>query len=73
MAISNKDSERKEAATVAITEKDQDIVVNWNESLEDEIWQKIVATLAARGYPPARYPNSFNRVEQGHKAQRTHV
>jgi hypothetical protein len=73
MAISNKDSERKEAATAAIIEKDQDVVVNWNESLEDEIWQKIVEALAARGYPAARYPNSFNRIKQSDEAQRTHV
>jgi hypothetical protein len=54
IAISNRDRKRKEAATTAITEQDQDVVVNWNEQLEDEVWQKIVEVLAARGYPAAK-------------------
>jgi hypothetical protein len=54
IAISNKDNKRKDAATAAITEKDQEVVANWNESLEDEVWQKIVEALAARDYPAAR-------------------
>jgi hypothetical protein len=54
IAISNRDNKRKEAATAAITEKDQDVVASWNESLEDEVWQKIVEALATRGHPAAR-------------------
>jgi hypothetical protein len=54
IAISNRDRKRKESATTAITEQDQDAVVNWNEQLEDEVWQKIVEALAARGYPAAK-------------------
>ena len=54
IAISNRDRKRQEAATTAITEQDQDVVVNWNEQLEDEVWLKIVEALAARGYPAAK-------------------
>jgi hypothetical protein len=54
IAISNRDRKRKEAATTAITEKDQGVVVNWNEKLEDEVWQKILEALATRGYPAAK-------------------
>jgi hypothetical protein len=42
---------RKEKTTTNIVNKNQD---NQHEAFEDEVWQKIVAALAARGYPPAK-------------------
>jgi DNA-binding MurR/RpiR family transcriptional regulator len=53
IAISKRDKKRKEAATEAIVDKDQEIIANWNQALKDEVWQKIVEALAARGFPAA--------------------
>jgi hypothetical protein len=53
IAISKRDKKRKEAATKAIVDKDQETIVNWNQELKDEVWQKIVKALAARGFRAA--------------------
>ena len=54
IAVSKGDKKRKEAATAAITKEDHEKVADWNKELEDEVWQKIVEMLAARGFPLAR-------------------
>ena len=54
IAISNGDKKRKEAATAAIIEQNQDTIARWNRELENEVWRRIVATLAARGFHIAK-------------------
>jgi hypothetical protein len=54
IAISNGNKKRKEEATTAILNQDQEQVADWNKSLEDEVWDKIVEALAARGYRKAK-------------------
>jgi hypothetical protein len=48
------DKGRKKTAKTNIPKKDQTTTANQNEKSEDEVWQKIVEALAARGYPAAK-------------------
>ena len=50
IAISNGDSNRKDAATAAMAQEDQQIIARWNKELEDELWQKILDRIERRGY-----------------------
>ncbi|MBN1992800.1 MAG: hypothetical protein JW953_08830 [Anaerolineae bacterium] len=64
IAVSNGNKQRKEKSTEAITEKNQETVVSWNETLEDEVWQKIVAALAARGLAAAKKDSAEKNCNQ---------
>ena len=50
IAISNGDKNRKEAATATLIAKSDRTVTNWNRELEDEVWRRIVQSLAARHF-----------------------
>ena len=50
IAISNGNQIRKDAATAAMANENQQIVANWNKDLAEEVWQKILDRLERRGY-----------------------
>ena len=50
IAISNGDQTRKDTATAAMAQKDQQVIANWNKELEAEVWQKILDRIERYGY-----------------------
>ena len=50
IAISNGNQIRKDTATAAMAQRDQQIIANWNKDLEAEVWQKILDRIERRGY-----------------------
>jgi hypothetical protein len=50
IAIGNGNQVQKDAATVAIAQKEQQLIANWNKELEEEVWQKIIEGIKRGGY-----------------------